>query len=126
MDIDATIKFYEDVLGFSTTRHESGYIELNNGNVEIGLALLVRLPDNHHFRTRWPSGSLPGLGVEIVLAVDDVEGFFKRAEDQIDNVGGQIQDIADQPWGLRDFRVIDPDGYYVRITETKSGGVSRI
>jgi uncharacterized glyoxalase superfamily protein PhnB len=58
--------------------------------------------------------------VEIVLEVDEVEGFFKRAKDQIHNVGGQIQDIANQPWGLRDFRVIDPDGYYVRVTESKS------
>jgi lactoylglutathione lyase len=120
VDVDTTIKFYEDVLGFSATRHESGYVALNNGNVEIGLGLLVGLPENHHFRTRWPSGSLPGLGVEIVLEVDEVEGFFKRAKDQIHNVGGQIQDIANQPWGLRDFRVIDPDGYYVRVTESKS------
>ena len=120
MDVDTTIQFYEDVLGFSTTRRESGYVALNNGNVEIGLGLLVGLPENHHFRTRWPSGSLPGLGVEIVLEVDEVEGFFKRAKDQIHSVGGQIQDIADQPWGLRDFRVIDPDGYYVRVTESKS------
>jgi catechol 2,3-dioxygenase-like lactoylglutathione lyase family enzyme len=119
VDIDTTIKFYEDVLGFSTTRHESGYAALNNGNVAIGIGLLVGLPENHHFRTRWPSGSSPGLGVELVLEVDEVDGFFKRAKDQLHNVG-QIQDIEDQPWGLRDFRVIDPDGYYVRVTETKS------
>ncbi len=119
VDVDASIKFYEDVLGFSTTRHESGHVALNNGNVAIGLGRLVGLPENHHFRTRWPTDSLPGLGVEIVLEVDEIEGFFKRAQDQIHNAGGQLQDIADQPWGLRDFRVIDPDGYYVRVTESK-------
>lgn len=121
VDVDTTIKFYEDVLGFSTTRHESGYVALTNGDIKIGLGLMVGLPDNHHFRTHWPAGSLPGLGVEIVLEVNDVEGFFRRAKDRIYKAGGEIQDIANQPWGLRDFRVIDPDGYYVRVTETKSG-----
>ncbi len=24
--------------------------------------------------------------------------------------------ITTQPWGLRDFRIVDPDGYYRRIT----------
>ena len=25
--------------------------------------------------------------------------------------------IEKQPWGLRDFRLFDPDGYYLRLTE---------
>jgi lactoylglutathione lyase len=24
--------------------------------------------------------------------------------------------IAERPWGLRDFRLADPDGYYWRVT----------
>jgi hypothetical protein len=24
--------------------------------------------------------------------------------------------LTDRPWGLRDFRVVDPDGYYLRVT----------
>ncbi len=26
--------------------------------------------------------------------------------------------MRDRPWGLRDFRVVDPDGYYLRLTAT--------
>jgi len=26
------------------------------------------------------------------------------------------QDLQDQPWGLTDFRIIDPAGYYLRVT----------
>jgi lactoylglutathione lyase len=65
------------------------------------------------------ASTLPGLGVEIVLEVDDIGGFFKRAEAQVRNRGGQIQALTAQPWGFRDFRVIDPDGYYVRVTESR-------
>ncbi len=25
--------------------------------------------------------------------------------------------LAERPWGSRDFRVIDPDGYYLRLTD---------
>jgi uncharacterized glyoxalase superfamily protein PhnB len=25
--------------------------------------------------------------------------------------------LTARPWGLRDFRLLDPDGYYWRITE---------
>jgi lactoylglutathione lyase len=121
VDVDATMRFYEDVLGFTSTTSESGYVALRNGTVAIGVGLLARLPVDHPFRTRWPSSAPPGLGVEIVLEVDDLDGFFKRAQEQIHDRGGQIQALAEQPWGLRDFRVIDPDGYYVRVTESTSG-----
>jgi uncharacterized glyoxalase superfamily protein PhnB len=27
-----------------------------------------------------------------------------------------LEPLRERPWGLRDFRVVDPDGYYLRIT----------
>jgi lactoylglutathione lyase len=37
--------------------------------------------------------------------------------DQITAAGWPItEDLRDRPWGLRDFRVLDPAGYYLRIT----------
>ena len=65
-----------------------------------------------------------GAGVEIVLEVEDLDAAFARA---------QVTDhpIAEsprlEPWGLRDFRLADPDGYYLRVTtpdpSAGSGGV---
>ncbi len=26
------------------------------------------------------------------------------------------EDVAERPWGLSDLRVVDPSGYYLRIT----------
>lgn len=31
------------------------------------------------------------------------------------------EDLVVRPWGLRDFRVVDPSGYYLRITERHPG-----
>jgi hypothetical protein len=28
-----------------------------------------------------------------------------------------IEGLTSRPWGLRDFRLVDPDGYYWRVTE---------
>lgn len=28
-----------------------------------------------------------------------------------------VEIVRDRPWGLRDFRITDPDGYDLRITQ---------
>ena len=55
----------------------------------------------------------PVVGVELVLEVDDLEADRAR----VAAAGRPIEeDVSDRPWGLRDFRVLDPSGYYWRIT----------
>jgi len=57
-------------------------------------------------------------GVEIVVEVDDVDAAFAPAREAAVTLGGQIEPLAGRPWGLTDFRLIDPDGYYIRVTST--------
>jgi lactoylglutathione lyase len=60
-----------------------------------------------------------GLGVEIVLEVDDVDGW----RDRVAASGHPIlEPLRDRPWELRDFRICDPDGYYLRVTSRPAGG----
>ena len=60
-----------------------------------------------------PAQRRPPTGVEIVLEVD----YLHAERDRIRHAGWPIEeDIVRRPWGLQDFRVIDPDGYYLRIT----------
>ena len=55
----------------------------------------------------------PPTGVEIVLEVD----YLHAERDRLRHAGWPIvEDIMRRPWGLQDFRVLDPDGYYLRIT----------
>jgi catechol 2,3-dioxygenase-like lactoylglutathione lyase family enzyme len=108
-DLDAVVDFYTRVLRFRLARDErttvSPYVALQRGPVRIGAA---RRDDHIELAFRRPPG-----GTEIVLEVSDVRA--KR-----NWVAGQWaleEDLVARPWGLVDFRVIDPAGYYLRLTE---------
>jgi predicted enzyme related to lactoylglutathione lyase len=51
--------------------------------------------------------------VEIVLEVDDVDGYQERVAEYGHPI---LEPLRERPWGLRDFRISDPDGYYLRLT----------
>jgi hypothetical protein len=54
--------------------------------------------------------------VELVLEVDDLGA----EHDRVRASGWPLaEDLHERPWGLTDFRVLDPSGYYLRITDRK-------
>jgi lactoylglutathione lyase len=111
-DLDEVVDFYTRVLGFGVTkdqRHEpSAYVSMSRGAVQVGAARrgVDTVPDARAAR-------LPPAGVELVLEVDDVAG----ERDRVVAAGWPLeQDLQDRPWGLTDFRIIDPAGYYLCVT----------
>jgi catechol 2,3-dioxygenase-like lactoylglutathione lyase family enzyme len=113
-DLDTSIGFYAS-LGFAVDRHEHDYASLRWGDAVIGLGPTAKLPltgPGPGF-TQDSVTTAHGAGVEIVLEVPDLDVAFAAAR----SAGHPIAEPpADQPWGLRDFRLTDPDGYYIRIT----------
>ena len=108
-DLDATVDFYTRVLGFTLVRDQRdgspGYVALERDRVRIGAAYRD-VPER-------PPGRRPPSGTEIVLEVDDVDTEHAR----VVAAGWPIEeDLTDREWGLRDFRVLDPSGYYLRLT----------
>jgi lactoylglutathione lyase len=106
-DLDVTIDFYQRVLGFQLTddRRAEDYVSLRRGSVQVG-AVRSTLPNARAARR-------PPAGLELVLEVDDVAA----ERDRVVAAGWPLDDdLDDQSWGLRDFRILDPDGYYLRIT----------
>jgi lactoylglutathione lyase len=95
-----------------------GYVPVSAGRVRIGLQCRSALPAEHHFRPAHFAGPR-GVGVEIVVEVDDVEAAYAQARDAALQRGGQIEPLATRPWGQTDFRLIDPDGYYIRVTSAR-------
>lgn len=112
-EMDAAVAFYTGVLGFDLIREEPGYSSLRRGEVLLGLGPISKLPAEGEYFTRDIAQRWLGLGVEIVLEVDDLDAYHARVLASEYEIS---EPLRERPWGLRDFRVVDPDGYYLRIT----------
>jgi lactoylglutathione lyase len=108
-DLDVFADFYTRVLGFAISddrRHEEPpYVAVRRDMVRIG-AVRAWAPVDRSARV------LPA-GTELVLEADDVAAERDRVVAQRWPLEAGLQA---RPWGLTDFRVYDPDGYYLRIT----------
>ena len=108
-DLDAFVDFYTRVLGFAIAsdqrQNSRPYAAVVLGSVRIGAARPWTEVD--------PGARDVPTGTEIVLEVNDVEEAYRRATESGWPIAGAL---AEQPWGLQDFRLHDPDGYYVRVT----------
>lgn len=121
-DLEASVDFYGRVLGFSVGEMRQTmlgdsllrHVPVWNNPTMIGLGLLESLAPTHHLR-RAGLESERGIGVEICLYVEDSEldDLYARVARECST---KIETLVEQPWGARDFRVVDPDGYYVRIS----------
>ena len=113
-DLDTSIGFYA-ALGFAVERREHDYASLRWGDAVIGLAPIAGLPPDGPGPgfTRERLAAARGAGVEIVLEVEDLDAALAV----VHAAGHPLPEPPrDRPWGLRDFRLADPDGYYLRIT----------
>jgi catechol 2,3-dioxygenase-like lactoylglutathione lyase family enzyme len=108
-DLDATVAFYVEVLAFRLVRDErdspAPYVALQRDHVQLGAAARPEVTERALRR--------PPVGVELVLEVDDVDAERARVASTRWPVA---EDLQPRPWGLRDFRLLDPSGYYWRIT----------
>ena len=104
-DVDRFVDFYTRVLRFQLTRRESHYAAVERRAVHIGAVKAWSAAD--------PTVRRPPQGVEIVIEVEDVDAEAATVSQE----GWPLDEpVTERPWGLRDFRVLDPDGYYIRIT----------
>ena len=111
--VDESRDFYIRVLAFDeVTFQPDAYSVFRKGDIQIALQARSHLPDDHPLKPR--SHERAGLGIEIVLEVDELDAVYSHIQEQ----NWPIADhLAERPWGSRDFRVVDPDGYYLRINE---------
>lgn len=111
-DVDVTTSFYER-LGFQVAGRNDGpprYAAIRMGAVRIGVCEADPIDPA---RRAYPAMT------EIVIEVDDVHATRDRIVEQ----GIEpTEDLQKRDWGLTDFRVTDPDGYYLRFTAARQSG----
>ena len=94
--------------------------EASAGDAVVGLGPIAKLPPDGPGPgfTQERVAAARGAGVEIVLEVEDLDTALAA----VHAAGHPLaQPPRERPWGLRDFRLADPDGYYLRITTPSPG-----
>jgi uncharacterized glyoxalase superfamily protein PhnB len=73
-----------------------------------------------HF-DQFPEETPRGYGVEVTIPVEDVDALWGQVKDRLKKE--QVsQELILKRWGKKDFRVIDPFGFYIRFTELVDWG----
>ncbi|WP_077296904.1 VOC family protein [Virgibacillus pantothenticus] len=111
-NLEDSKNFYEQ-LSFEIMNKKESIINLKHGDSTLLLTSKEILNDDHYFMRNNTQSQL-GIGVEIILETDHVETLFKNM--QYKNPQSIESKLKTQPWGMTDFRIIDPDGYYIRVT----------
>jgi catechol 2,3-dioxygenase-like lactoylglutathione lyase family enzyme len=115
-DVDLSIAFYIDKLGFTLVRAEPEgagrytFAVIALGDVEFLLCHESFLGAANRAALPYPRAS----GVDIRLMTDDVDSVYARVTERGVRV---VLPLRDEPYGLRDFTLEDPDGFRIRFAQ---------
>ena len=113
LDIPTSTRLFTEVFGFAVVQDEPGFIGLRSPKAIVLLNDGHDLPAGHRFAGRI-TGQNHGDCVEIGMVTENLQETHRRAK----AFGRyQVTDIVLQAWGMRDFRVVTSEGFYLRITE---------
>ena len=115
-DVEASVRFYTDKLGFELVRLEreaiSGRERATFAIVGVGNAVMMLAHESLYVRGGEGRATPRGVGIDTRIVVDDVDAMYRRATDNCVTI---VHDIGDRPYGLRDFIIRDPDGFRLRF-----------
>jgi lactoylglutathione lyase len=117
VDDFSSIEEYYVALGFKKVWKRNpedfkGYLVLEmNGNTLCFWAGNEHVYEQEYFK-QFPKTTPRGYGVEIVVMVPGIEAYYEIHK----NNANVVEPLKLQPWGMKDFRAVDPAGFYLRFT----------
>ncbi len=109
-DIEKSLLFYEEVIGLKLYKRNMHAVRFNHDQFSLLLASDSTLNENHYFYDR---KERKGNGFELIIVIDHIEDVYERCKENRCTIQ---EDIQTYPWEMRGFKVVDPDGYFLRIT----------
>ncbi len=102
--MEATKRFYTDVLDFGVTFENEFYLLMHTPGHQAELSFLL---PNHP--TQQPIFHTPfeGKGMYLTIEVDDVDALYAKIKEKGIAIAVEIRD---EPWGDRHFSIVDPNG----------------
>ena len=111
-DFDKTIRFYSR-LGFKQLWRTEDYLVMKRKRSILNFYGGSENIYSHSYFGRFKKTTRRGYGVEIIIPVESIESFYKKAK----RFAKIVRPLMLKKWGRRDFRILDPFGFYLRITE---------
>lgn len=116
-DFERTKEFYAQ-LGFETIweRNPEGFKGYLVMKLENNIICFWGGNENiyqQEYFSRFGSETPRGYGVEIVHMVSELTSLYAKAQAS----GCVVEELKLQPWKLKDFRIVDPWGFYIRFSE---------
>ena len=112
-DLRKNLAWYRDVLGFTVDQEYEREGALRAVALKAGaIRILLNQDDGGRGWER-----VKGEGISVMFttgqSVDDIANRIKA------NGGTLASEPADMPWGVRMFRVVDPDGFKLAISSER-------
>ncbi len=111
-DFRRAMEFYSR-LGFKLLWRTEDYLVMKRKRSVLNFYGGSQKVYSHSYFGRFKKTTKCGYGVEIIIPVDRVE----RVYNSVRKFAKIIQPLQLKKWGRRDFRIVDPFGFYLRITE---------
>lgn len=73
---------------------------------------------NQSFFRQFSKDTKRGYAIEVTITTGDIEEIYKKAsKDLKNNIVRELKELEDHGHKWKDFRMVDPFGFYIRFTE---------
>jgi uncharacterized glyoxalase superfamily protein PhnB len=112
-DVEKSLSWYHDVVGFTIDQKYEREGKVVAVAVKAGdVRILLNQDDG---KRGWDRVKGEGFSLMFTTA-QDIDQVAKRIQD----MGGKLEtEPADMPWGVRMFRLLDPDGFKIAISSER-------
>ncbi|MCK8454222.1 VOC family protein [Bacillus safensis] len=114
-DVEASIHFYQHVLGFPIKLRVESYVEFDTGDVT--LSINSRQDVKEALGLPVPEANQASHTFEIGFVVDEVAQTIASMKEKGVSI---IKEPAKKPWGQTVAYVSDPDGHFIEICDAIS------
>jgi uncharacterized glyoxalase superfamily protein PhnB len=104
-DLAASLRYYRDVLGLALDFEAPGWAFLSRGSFRV---MLGECPD------AMGAGETGDHSYFVYVTVDRIDDLHREL---CANGVERTQDLADKPWGMREFGIRTPDGHRIMFGE---------
>ncbi|MFH0951940.1 MAG: hypothetical protein V1838_01990 [Patescibacteria group bacterium] len=115
------VKTFYGMLGFKKVwerppKKRQGYLVMRRGQSILGFYCGNNEVYQHSYFKKYPKRTVRSYGVELAIPVLGIESYYKKLCTKLPNKYF-VQPLKMKAWGNKDFRLVDPFGFYLRINE---------